>query len=446
MTGPSSAFDALPPALGNPGAPHRLVATIGGGPPRLTDFGERAAFHVAEGRGPVKKRLRRSGLLAARNILVVALDFIGDWVLTTPFLANLRRSAPRATITVVVLDRVFELARTCRFVDRVVAITRAERDRVWFGAATIGALAAFRSDFLGGAFDIALVPRWDVDFNGALKLAWASGAKHVVGFSERCTPRKAILNRGDDRFCSEAIRDRVHRHEAEHALVLLEAIGGAVTTRSAPLDLTGADVAAAAGFRAAAFPDRRPVLAVAPFVSDGRKQLPPERLAAAAKQLAATFDLDVAVIASPDDAADAERFAAVIGGERAASAAGLDLRVSAALIAEAVAFAGLDSGPAHIAGALGVPSAVIFPHPRDGSPAHVGSPERFRPWGNAARIRVIQPTTALSPCGDGCDADHPHCILQLDAETLWRELRDFIALFAARPAGQLPGGKGGRQR
>ena len=132
------------------------------------------------------------------------LDFIGDWVLTTPFLANLRRSAPRATITVVVLDRVFELARTCRFVDRVVAVTRAERDRVWFGAATIGALAAFRSDFLGGAFDIALVPRWDVDFNGALKLAWASGARHVVGFSERCTPRKAILNRGDDRFCSRS--------------------------------------------------------------------------------------------------------------------------------------------------------------------------------------------------------------------------------------------------
>ena len=98
-----------------------------------------------------------------------------------------------------------------------------------------------------------------------------------------------------------------------------------------------------------------------------------------------------------------------------------------------MAFVGLDSGPAHIAGALGVPTAVIFPHPRDGSPAHVGSPERFRPWGDPARIRVIQPATARSPCVDGCDADHPHCILQLDVETLWRELRDFIAGFVDTP-------------
>src|SRR5947199_6407710 len=61
-------------------------------------------------------------LAACRQILVVKLDFIGDWVLCTPFLRNLRRSAPQAHITVLVLERVYELATACPDVDRVVAL------------------------------------------------------------------------------------------------------------------------------------------------------------------------------------------------------------------------------------------------------------------------------------------------------------------------------------
>ena len=61
-------------------------------------------------------------LSACRKILVVRLDFIGDWVLTLPFLAGLRQSAPQAEITAVVLTRVHDLARSCRSVDRVIAV------------------------------------------------------------------------------------------------------------------------------------------------------------------------------------------------------------------------------------------------------------------------------------------------------------------------------------
>jgi hypothetical protein len=37
-------------------------------------------------------------LRACRRILVVKLDHLGDWILCTPFLDNLRRNAPRAFI------------------------------------------------------------------------------------------------------------------------------------------------------------------------------------------------------------------------------------------------------------------------------------------------------------------------------------------------------------
>ena len=106
-----------PSALGNPVPDHRLLVTIPGGPRRLTDDGERERFYIACGDSPAHRVLLPK-LRECRKILVVKLDFIGDWVLTTPFLANLRRSAPRAEITAVVLDRAYELASACRLVDR----------------------------------------------------------------------------------------------------------------------------------------------------------------------------------------------------------------------------------------------------------------------------------------------------------------------------------------
>src|SRR5204863_1891779 len=122
-----------------------------------------------------------------------------------------------------VLDRSYDLAAASRDVDRVISVSRAERDRVWFGGESVTALAGFLKDYAGGTFDLALVPRWDIDFNGALKLAWASGAPRVVGFSERSTANKAVLNRGDDRFYTDVIVDHRPIHEVEHKLALIEA-------------------------------------------------------------------------------------------------------------------------------------------------------------------------------------------------------------------------------
>ena len=84
----------LPSAHGNGLPPHRLTMTIPGGPLRLTDDGERARFHVGKGRAPPPTAV--PSLALCKKILVVKLDFIGDWVLTTPFLAALRLAAPQA--------------------------------------------------------------------------------------------------------------------------------------------------------------------------------------------------------------------------------------------------------------------------------------------------------------------------------------------------------------
>ena len=396
-----------PSSLGNPPPPYAETVALPDAPPvragRVVDIGPDVAGVV---------------LAACRKILVVKLDFIGDWVLTTPFLAGLRRAAPKAEITAVVLDRVYDLAAPCRLVDRVIAVPAAAAGPVRFGAGSAQDLAAFLADMRGWAFDLALVPRWDTDFNGATRIAGLSGARQVVGFSERCTERKRVENAGFDQYLTVALLDVRHCHEVEHTLGFLDALGGKRETRL-QLDLTEVDQKAAVAFRVEHFgAEAQPLLAVAPFAA-GRRQWPLDRTAALASEVARRSGMDVVAVGGPDNAREARTFADLVAanGVRAASAAGvLGLRESAALIGAASLFVGMDSGPGHIAAALGVPVVILSGHPDGASPTHPGAPERFGPWADPSSVLILRAPGHRDPCTDGCEADEPHCILGIDVE------------------------------
>src|SRR5262245_2097585 len=55
-----------------------------------------------------------------RRILVVKLDAIGDVVLLTPFLRELRRSFPHAKIALLVQKAIAPLVELCPYVDTVI--------------------------------------------------------------------------------------------------------------------------------------------------------------------------------------------------------------------------------------------------------------------------------------------------------------------------------------
>ncbi|WP_421723090.1 glycosyltransferase family 9 protein [Bauldia sp.] len=410
---------APPDSLGNPTPPYAMAMAL---PDAVTPRQGLVVDGGPNARLPVD-------LARCRRILVVRLDFIGDWVLTTPFLANLRASAPDAEITVVVLNRVFDLARSCAFVDRVIGVEPAAAGPVSFYAADQATLASFIADYGNYLFDLALVPRWDTDFNSALRIADGSGAATVIGFSEANTAHRRANNRGDDRFYSAILRDTEAMHEVDHKLGLLAAMGGTTEQRDLTLHLDPADKRRAAEFLVKRLGGADRFIAIAPFAVP-RKQVPPERSAVLANRLSETLDLPVVVVGSPVHAPNAAAFLSELKGP-AASAVGLPLGASAALIGRASMLIGMDSGPAHIAAALNTPVAVIFNHARSAAPDHVGSPERFAPWGEPSRVLVLRPDEPLAPCTDGCEVDAAHCITQLDVDDLYPPIADFAARFVA---------------
>jgi len=69
------------------------------------------------------RRLHGSTLDMAgiKRVLVVRLDQIGDVVMTTPFLRELRGNLPNAWITLVVNPSILNLVENCPYVDEVLA-------------------------------------------------------------------------------------------------------------------------------------------------------------------------------------------------------------------------------------------------------------------------------------------------------------------------------------
>jgi len=78
----------------------------------------------------------------------------------------------------------------------------------------------------------------------------------------------------------------------------------------------------------------------------------------------------------------------------------------------------------HLAAAARVPVFEISSHALASNPAGPNSPIRFGPW--AVPSRVAQPAKPTPPCSGFCNADSPHCILEIDAERATNALEELV--------------------
>src|SRR5262249_29260712 len=150
----------------------------------------------------------------ARSILVVRLDSIGDLVLTSPLLRELRRLNPDAWITLVVDPRYVNLVELCPFVSEVLTF-ELETHGGPFGrlALHMCALRLAGRHLWRRQFDLALLPRWDVDYYHSAFVAYFSGALSRVGYSEKVTPSRQQNDRGLDILFTHMLDDRAVKHE-----------------------------------------------------------------------------------------------------------------------------------------------------------------------------------------------------------------------------------------
>lgn len=365
-------------------------------------------------------------LSRVKRVLVVRLDEIGDVVLTTPFLRELRRNLPDAWITLVVKPAVYNLVELCPYVNEVLTYN-------WNTNRHLGplqrhwrALKLAKQRLWRRRFNLAIVPRWDADYYHATFLAYFSGAPWRVGYSENVNDRKQRLNGGFDRLLTRVLNDNTVKHEVEYNLDVIRFLGGRAKEQRLELWLGEEDETFAEQvLKSVGVRDGDLLIAFAPGAGAPKRMWLVYNFTALGAWLKKEYDARIVVVGGPGEEHLGQELQRQLG-DRVINVVGkTTLRQTAALLKRCNLFVGNDAGPMHLAAAAGVPVVEISCHPLNGSPLHPNSPKRFGPWG--VPYVVLQPEKPLAPCSEACDAAQAHCILGITVEQVKEALMELLS-------------------
>jgi heptosyltransferase-3 len=307
----------------------------------------------------LERRLKRSifGLLARRRrttpgaavdlstvskVLFVRANFrMGNLLLVTPALAAARQALPHARLDVLCSGASSVLLRPHPDVDRVLCLRRAMLGRPWELAAIVRRIRQER-------YDLVIECGRGASFFGAL-FAGLSGGRYRVA---------AANSRYGAFFNVQVPRPGGHLHKIDILLRLLEGIGIPTVTHQMKVVPTGAEQQqAAAQWRAWGIPSDRAVVGVVVAARHG-KRLPTSQVVETVRRLE-TSGARVIVFVGPEDRDSVTSLRASMP-EGAIVAEPVALRRFAALLARCAVVVTPDSGPMHLAIALGVPTVAVL--------------------------------------------------------------------------------------
>lgn len=294
------------------------------------------------------------------RVAIVKLSSLGDVVHALPVAAALRAHAPDARLTWIVERREAPVLRDHPALDEIVVVdTRAWR-RVGSPPAVLAlarTLLDLRRRLRAGRFDVA------IDVQGLLKsgvLTAATGARRRIGFAAgRCREPVNAL------FTNHRVTPPPGaRHVVDQYLALLEPLGvraPRVEFRLARDD--GAEARIEEFFATCGLKSRQRVVVLNPGAGRPAKRWPPERFRALAERLSQDATASPLVVWGPGELAVAREIVEVATtrpGPRAALAPATDLPGLVAVLRRASVVVGGDTGPLHLAAALGTPCVGLY--------------------------------------------------------------------------------------
>jgi len=259
--------------------------------------------------------------LESDAILVVRLGAMGDILHALPAAASLKLSFPGRKLTWVVEQLWTPLLRGNPYIDRVVSYER-RQSATWNAARR--ALREWQYDFA-------------VDFQGLIKsavVASLAGPRRIFGFARGEVRERLAAALYTDRISSSAV------HRVDRALDLAAAAGASILTRDSPLPPGEPEGDLPAS----------PFVLASPFAGWVSKQWPIEYF----DELGAILEKEAGIPLVVNFAPSA-RIALRHSQPHVSGIAGL---IHATRRAAAVV--GVDSGPMHLAAALGKPGVAIF--------------------------------------------------------------------------------------
>lgn len=372
---------------------------------QIPDLGERTLVRTADAVLAVVSTMKRpfarssNGTEPAR-ILLLRLERIGDLVMALEAIRDVRALAPQAHIDLAVGSWNAALAGAIPSIDRVETLDARWLAREGEGTGMTGLLLAARRWRTRG-YDLAINFEPDVRSN---LVAAAAGAARTAGWASG----------GGGPLLDVALDYDPTTATAANARRLVERVfGRAAPAIARPLLAIpeAATAAAAARLRAGA---GRPLVGV--HVSGGRaiKQWPPDRFAEVGARLADTRNAVIVATGAPGDRALVSGLQAALAPRLVIDAVTDDgLLASAAILAQLDVLVTGDTGPMHLASAVGTPTVAVF-GPSD--------PARYATRGPADR--VVRVDLPCSPCNrirrppERCVGHTPDCLVGVSSDAV----------------------------
>jgi lipopolysaccharide heptosyltransferase II len=347
------------------------------------------------------------------NILVIQLyDTVGDVVCTSPLIRELAQNFPGSALTVAVSAHgVASLLDENPYISDTIPVNVSCAKwlrplllpwRHWWLA---------RKVFKQRHFDVVIIPRYSVDSSYATFLAYFSGVPCRIGYTEKTSVRKSVLNRNWDQLLTIALPAfKELTNEVLLNLNVLSAFSKSAKDNRTEVWITGED----RQFASAAVEhlgNKRVCLSPTSGHSV-LKQWGVNRFAELAVELVRCH-CDIVLVGGPGDKLLGASIEQRLNGLCVNLVGKTSIREMAAVISKCNVYVGNDAGPGHVASAMNVPTVSIF-----GSSCH----HQFAPWGQHNHVLTVN--LDCSPCGTGhlidrcvrCIYNEPKCLEAITVE------------------------------
>lgn len=300
-----------------------------------------------------------------KRILIVRTDRIGDVLLSTPVIKVLRDNYQHAYIAMIVSPYAKDIVDGNPYLDEVIIYDKDGKHKSW------GRSYKFAHNLKKKRFDLAIILH---PTNRAHLVAYFAGIPRRVGY---------------DRKLGFLLTDRIkhtkqlgERHELEYNLDLVRYLG--IEPRDKVLFMPTKEESEKYVdelFERESINKSDRLLAIHPGASCPSKVWPNERFAQVADKLSEKYGFKVLVVAGPKDIALAQDVIKNMCARGINLAGMTSVSQLASILKRCKLFISNDSGPVHIASAVGTPVISIFGRNQKGL-----SPQRWGPLGLKDKI------------------------------------------------------------
>jgi len=340
-----------------------------------------------------------------KNILIIKPSALGDIVLALPALATLRRSLPEARISWLVRPEYAELLRGQADLDEVILFDRRLLGKSWYNSNAFVGLLRLLHRLREGRFDIVF------DFQGLFRtgfIGWITGCRKRFGMAQA------------REFAHLFYTDKIHQdyscvHLVDYYLRIVAAAGADRTDARFALPENPAAVEAVKKLLAGyGMPPGNYAVLVGGAAREN-KRWPIEAFAKLAEKIVSRFGWSIVATGAPAERKYVQTLEDIAKVSVVNFAGQTSVAELVALLRGASFVVSNDTGPGHIAAALGVPVVMIF------GPTN---PARVCPYGRPECVAAVEPDKR----GHKADSYDPkHDIRNITVDSVFEKVCEQVA-------------------